>query len=96
MPLDFQLVENFIANKARLQVPEAVKNMKIPMLSIHGSEDPTVPIAAVKEIGSWNPEVKVSIIPRAGHTFGAGHPFVGDELPSDLEVVIEQSIDFLK
>jgi len=96
MPLDFQLVENFAANKDRLLVPLAVKNLKIPIMAIHGSDDPTVPVDAVKEIGSWNPSATVSIIPGAGHTFGAGHPFEGDELPADLQTVINQSIDFLK
>jgi len=96
MPLDFQLVENFIENKERLMVPEAVKNLKIPMLSIHGSDDPTVPVAAVKQIGSWNSNIKIEIIDGAGHTFGGTHPFDGKELPADLEKVIDLTIDFFK
>lgn len=96
MPLDYQLVENFIENKDRLHVPDAVKALKMPMLSIHGSEDPTVPVQAVKDIRSWNPKVKIEIIPGAGHTFGGTHPFDRKELPSDLEKVVEMSIQFLK
>jgi len=96
MPLDFQLVENFIENMDRLQVPEAVKKLQIPMLAIHGSDDPTVPVTAVKQIGSWNPNVKIEIIDSAGHTFGGTHPFDGNELPVDLEKVIDLTIDFFK
>jgi dienelactone hydrolase len=96
MPMDFQLVENFIGNKDRLQVPDAVKNIRIPMLSIHGTDDPTVSVEAVKQIGDWNPAVKVEIIEGAGHTFGGTHPFEGQELPADLERVIELTIDFFK
>ena len=96
MPLDFQLVENFIENKDRLQVPEAVKKLQIPILSIHGTDDPTVPVAAVKQIGSWNSNVKVEIIDGAGHTFGGTHPFDGSKLPKDLEKVIELTSRFFK
>ena len=96
MPLDFQLVENFTANRERLQVPEAVKNMSIPMLSIHGTDDPTVPVNAVKEIGSWNPNVLIEIIEGAGHAFGGTHPFTGVTLPDDLKKVRDLTIEFLK
>jgi dienelactone hydrolase len=96
MPMDFQLVENFIENRDRLQVPEAVKKLQIPMLSIHGTDDPTVPVEAVKQIGAWNPNVKVEIIEGAGHTFGGTHPFSGQELPADLERVIDLTIDFFR
>lgn len=96
MPMDYQLVENFKSNKSRLQVPEAVKNLQIPMLSIHGSDDPTVPVSTVKEIQSWNPNTKIEIIEGAGHTFGGAHPFEGTELPEDLNKVVELTVDFFK
>ncbi len=94
MPLDYQLVENFKANKHRLQVPEAVKKIQIPMLSIHGSDDPTVPVSTVKEIQSWNPKAKIEIIEGAGHTFGGTHPFEGIKLPGDLEKVVGLTVNF--
>lgn len=95
MPLDYQLVENFMENADKLQVPEAVKNMTIPMLSVHGTDDPTVSVSAVKEIGVWNKAAKIEIIDGADHTFGGGHPFEGTELPADLGRVIRLSMDFL-
>jgi pimeloyl-ACP methyl ester carboxylesterase len=96
MPLDFQLVKNFKANRNRLQVPEAVKNMSIPMLSIHGTNDPTVPMAALNQIASWNSKVQTVVINGAGHTFGGTHPFEGEQLPDDLSKVSDLTIDFLK
>ena len=62
MPLDFQLVENYLDNQVRLNVPGAVKSINIPMLSIHGSKDPTVSVEAVRQIGSWNSKTKIEII----------------------------------
>ena len=96
MPLDYQLVENFMQNIDRLHVPEAIKNMSIPMLSIHGSNDPTVPITAVREIGAWNPGAIIEIIEGADHTFGGGHPFEGTKLPEDLDKVVGLTMDFFK
>ncbi len=96
MPLDYQLVENFMQNIDRLHVPEAIKKMSIPMLSIHGSNDPTVPITAVREIGAWNPGAKIEIIVGADHTFGGGHPFEGTKLPKDLDKVVGLTMDFFK
>jgi pimeloyl-ACP methyl ester carboxylesterase len=95
MPLDFQLVENFKANRNRLQVPDAVRKMSIPMMAIHGTGDPTVPIAALSQIASWNPNVRTEVIKGAGHTFGGTHPFEGDQLPDDLSKVADLTIDFL-
>lgn len=96
MPLDYQLVENFVENKNRLQVPDAVENLQIPMLSIHGSDDPTVPVSAIHEIQTWNPGAKIEIIEGAGHTFGGTHPFEGIKLPSDLEKVVGLTVIFFK
>ena len=96
MPMDYQLVENFIEHNDRLHVPEAVKNMSAPMLSIHGSSDPTVSVSAVKEIKEWNPKAEIEIIDGAQHTFGGGHPFEGTELPADLERVVELTLSFFR
>ena len=96
MPMDFQLVENFIQNQERLQVPDAVNNLHIPMLSVHGTDDPTVPVEAVKQIGLWNPKVDIKIIEGAGHTFGGTHPFEGNKLPGDLEKVVDLTVTFFQ
>ncbi len=94
MPLDYQLVENFVENSNRLQVPDAVKSMQIPMLAIHGSDDPTVSVEAVKQMKSWNSGINIEIIEGADHTFGGGHPYTGIVLPKDLERVVELTVDF--
>ena len=94
MPMDFQLVENFLENKERLQVPEAIENMKVPMFSVHGDRDLTVPVQSVKEISAWNPLAEIKIIEGADHTFGGGHPYDSPALPGDLDEVAKFTIDF--
>jgi len=94
MPLDFQLVEDYIAHRDRLNVPDAVKKLQIPMLAIHGSADETVPVAAAYSFKEWNPSVKVKIIDGANHTFGADHPFTGTKLPRDFKLVVDETMRF--
>ena len=70
--------------------------MSIPMLSFHGTEDPTVPLQAVQDIGHWNPQAQIEIIEGAGHTFGGTHPFDDQVLPPHLKLVTDKSIEFCK
>ena len=66
------------------------------MLAIHGDADPTVPVQSVKEISSWNPMAQIKILEGADHTFGGGHPYESLMLPSDLEKVINFTIEFFQ
>ncbi len=94
MPLEYQLVENYLDNRSRLSVPDAVKKLQIPMLAIHGSADETVPVAAAWNFKGWNQNVIVSIIDQADHTFGADHPFSANELTEDFKRVVDETIGF--
>ena len=47
MPLFYQFYEDCINNKSRVDIENASRNLKIPHLAIHGSEDPTVHIDEV-------------------------------------------------
>ena len=92
--MHYQLVENFQENRDRLQVPDAVKNMRIPMLALHGSSDPTVAVDAVKQMKAWNSGIDIQIIDGADHTFGGGHPFTASVLPRNLEKVAALTMEF--
>ncbi|NJN24555.1 MAG: alpha/beta hydrolase [Cyclobacteriaceae bacterium] len=94
MPMDFQIVENFLANKQSLQVPEAVKNITVPMLAIHGSADSTVPVHAARQMKTWNDRVEIEIIEGADHTFGGTHPFNDTQLPVDLKQAVDKTASF--
>lgn len=94
MPMDYQLVENYLANSTRLDVPKAIKNMSKPMICFHGSDDPTVPVQAVHEIKSWNPSAEVHVVEGAGHTFGGTHPYLDTQLTPALEKVVSLTASF--
>ncbi len=96
MPMDYTLAEDYLTNTQRLDVPAAVKNMQIPMLAIHGSADPTVPVSAVWEMKKWNPSIEVRVIEGADHVFGAGHPWEKDHLPEHMQQVVRLTVDFFK
>jgi len=95
MPLYFQFVEDFLLNKQRLNIPEVVKNMKIPQLIVHGTEDESVPVEEAKRIKEWNTHAEILLIEEAGHTFGAKHPFTDALLPDHVCKVVDYTIDFL-
>ena len=65
------------ANKERFDLLNAVSEIEIPALFIHGAEDTSVPSSESEELfeqcGSF--QKKLEIIDNTGHTFGIRHPF---------------------
>ncbi|RMG75490.1 MAG: alpha/beta fold hydrolase [Bacteroidetes bacterium] len=63
----------------RLNVMKAVKEMNKPLLILHGAEDETVPYFEAEQLNIFADPARTEmrLIPRAGHTFGAVHPFAG-------------------
>ena len=96
MPNNFQFYEDFKNYENRLTISRAVKNLTIPLLVIHGSDDPTVSVKEAKAIHSWNPKSELLIIPGADHVFNAKHPWDKAALPNQLKTVVERTIEFLK
>src|SRR5690554_788747 len=95
LPHNFQFYEDFKANEDRLTIKRAVKNLNIPLLILHGEEDPTVSVKEAQAIHSWNKDSILKIIPGADHAFGAKHPWEIETLPNDLDKVVRETIDFL-
>ncbi len=96
LPHNFQFYEDFKANETRFTISRATKNLNVPLLIIHGDNDPTVDIKEAKALHSWNPKSKLVIIPNGDHVFGASHPWLEDSLPDSLADVVAITIDFLK
>lgn len=96
LPHNFQFYEDFKANEERFTISRAVKELKIPLLIIHGEDDPTVSLKEAQALHSWNPQSNLIIIPNADHVFGAKHPWTQETMPELLKKVVENTIDFLK
>ncbi|MBW1298902.1 alpha/beta hydrolase [Aquimarina litoralis] len=96
MPHEFQFYTSFVEHKERLTISRAIQNITIPHLIIHGTEDPTVDIKEARELHCWNPKSELFLIDEADHVFGAKHPWLQPELPKDLSIVIQKSLEFTR
>ncbi len=96
MPHYFQFFEDFIKNEDRLTIKRAVENVNIPHLIIHGDADTSVSIEEARKLHQWNPKSKLKTIKNANHVFGASHPWKKDNLPKQLDEVIQTIDSFLK
>jgi len=96
MPLYYQFYENCIANADRLNIKNAVINMQVPHLHVHGDADPTVLIDEAHNIKSWNSKTHLHIIKGGNHVFDGCHPYDLIAFPKDLKDAIDTTIDFLK
>ena len=96
LPHNFQFYEDFKENETRFTISRAVKNLKIPLLIVHGEDDPTVSLKEAQAIHLWNPKSRLEIISKADHVFNANHPWKEKTMPEMLKKVVEETIDFLK
>ena len=96
MPLFYQFYEDCITNKKRIDIENACRNLTVPHLAIHGTEDPTVDIKDVNDFKNWNPKTIVYKIKDANHVFGVSHPFNENSFPSHFIKVLEKTFEFLE
>lgn len=65
-------------NRERLDIRRAAARLRIPWLIVHGEADASVaPEDARALYDAAGKEVEMLLVPGAGHTFGAVHPFAG-------------------
>ena len=96
MPIKWQMYENYFANFNRLFVPDAVKQMQIPFLIIHGTKDETIPVEAAIEMHEWNKQSELLLIENSNHNFGGMHPYTENNLTEDLETAVKATIQFFR
>ena len=80
--------------EGQLNILKAVRGLKKPLLILHGAEDETVPYFEAEQLNIFaDPDwASMRLIPQAGHTFGASHPFAGSN-PA-LDEALDRSVDF--
>lgn len=96
MPLYYQLIEDLEKNFSRLNIPNAVRNLRTPALILHGTDDETLPVSMAHDIKASNPSFELKIIEGANHTFGGYHPYFEEKLPENLLCVAEEIAKFFK
>lgn len=96
LPIYIDLYEDYQTNKGLLSIPYAVKEMQIPFLIVHGTDDESVPYHTGKEMSEWNKNARLLTVEDGNHTFGAKHPWTADRLPALSQHVVEETIRFFK
>ena len=95
MPNKFQVYEDFITNKEKLDIKKAVENLSIPHLIIQGEKDEVVLPMEAENMHSWNAHSTLIIIKGMNHSLGNTQPWNELTMPNDLALVVRHTIGFL-
>lgn len=96
MPHFYQFYEDFKANEARLNIQNAVENLKIPQLIIHGNQDDAIFLSEGENLKSWNPKAQFEIIENANHVFNVSHPWEKEFLSEEMQKGVNLCVGFLR
>ena len=92
MRMSPRILDDYEANRDRLDITAAARALKVPLLVIHGGRDESVPVAEGRLIAGQPPLSSLVVIDRASHTFNAIHPLV--HVPFELVLAAEISAHF--
>jgi pimeloyl-ACP methyl ester carboxylesterase len=97
LPLNYQILEDYLANRPRLDIPHNVRRrVRQPLLVVHGDEDETVPLEAAHTLHQLKPDAELLVVPGATHMFGGAHPWPESTLPETARIVAERTADFFQ
>ena len=94
-PLKVNLLYDLEKHHKEYNILNAAARLDKPWLIIHGDEDENVLLTEAQRLQDQNPQARFMIIPYANHVFGASHPFTKEEMPLQLQLVCEKSVEFL-
>ncbi len=79
MWLSLDVLEDLEAHREEYDIERACERLRSPLLVVHGEVDEAVDVREADRIVGWakGTETRKVIVPRAGHTFGASHPWAG-------------------
>ncbi|UOQ67526.1 alpha/beta hydrolase family protein [Hymenobacter volaticus] len=97
LPLYYQIVEDYHANRLRLDIPHIVRRkLHKPVLFLHGDQDETVSVQRAHELKNWKPEAELLILPNVTHNFGGAHPWASEELPAEAKQAADATVEFFQ
>lgn len=94
MPHYYSFYEDFLHHQSMLSIPNALNKIKQPSLVIHGENDQVVLPKEAQFISDNIADSKFLLILEANHTFGASHPWNNNLLPTQLNEVVESTIQY--
>lgn len=91
-------IHDLMQNKERLSALHRIKDLYIPALFIHGTNDETVPHMHSQMLheACASADKEKYLIEGATHTFGSAHPFEDEELPDHFAEVVDQTIKWFQ
>lgn len=92
MRMSTAVLDDYEANRERLDVVRAVEQLTAPLLVIHGGRDESVPVDEGRLLASKNDDASLLVIERASHTYNAIHPLVN--VPLELVLAAEATAHF--
>jgi len=95
-PLKIDLLHDLDKHSKSYDILLAAGRINKPWLIIHGDQDENVLLSEAVRLKESSPNAELFIIPYANHVFGASHPFTKDELPLELQLTCEKSVEFLR
>ena len=93
MRMSTRILDDFDANRERLDISAAASRLNAPLLVVHGGRDESVPVEEGRQLAATAPDGSIAVIDRAGHTFNAIHPLV--HVPFALSMAAELSAHFV-
>jgi dienelactone hydrolase len=91
--LDRGFLDDLDVNAGRYDVLRAASELRVPLLVVHGGADEAVPAWEGSAVAAAAPAAEFLLVPGAGHTFGAVHPWQGPT-PA-LERAAQHTIEWL-
>ncbi len=95
IPLSTDILDDIDAHAGDLDIRAAARRVEAPWLIIHGSADESVPVEEAERLveASGRDTTRMLLVPTAGHTFGAAHPW-NPPVPT-AEEVVDETVRFL-
>lgn len=95
MPHFYQFYEDFANDPYRFDVERSMEMAKANVLIIHGTSDEGVSVKNAEHLHILNPNTELFLLENANHVFGAKEPWEEENLPEDLNKVVEKCIEFI-
>ena len=93
MRMSTSILDDYEAKRGRLDILDSAKRLRVPLLSIHGARDESVPAEESRLIMSRAHDSSLVIIEAASHTYNAIHPLV--HVPRELDYAAALSAHFV-